>query len=59
MCCSVVVFSDEVGLQISRARTGIADTAFLARAFHKLLLNFTWWVNRKARTVSVRSQTAG
>jgi hypothetical protein len=27
--------------------TGEADTAFLERAFHKLLLNFTWWVNRK------------
>jgi hypothetical protein len=26
---------------------GERDTAFLERAFHKLLLNFTWWVNRK------------
>ena len=23
------------------------DRAFLERIFHKLLLNFTWWVNRK------------
>ena len=23
------------------------DMTFLARVFHKLLLNFTWWVNRK------------
>jgi hypothetical protein len=23
------------------------DRAFLARVFHKLLLNFSWWVNRK------------
>jgi hypothetical protein len=23
------------------------DTVFLERVFHKLLLNFTWWVNRK------------
>lgn len=23
------------------------DRSFLERAFHKLLLNFTWWVNRK------------
>jgi len=23
------------------------DYEFLARAFHKLLINFTWWVNRK------------
>ena len=28
---------------------GVADTAFLERMFHKLLLNFTWWVNRKDR----------
>ncbi len=27
--------------------TGAADRAFLERVFHKLLLNFTWWVNRK------------
>ena len=26
---------------------GGRDTAFLARVFQKLLLNFTWWVNRK------------
>ena len=26
---------------------GSRDRKFLARAFHKLLLNFTWWVNRK------------
>ena len=26
---------------------GSRDTDFLARMFHKLLLNFTWWVNRK------------
>jgi hypothetical protein len=26
---------------------GSADHAFLERVFHKLLLNFTWWVNRK------------
>jgi hypothetical protein len=26
---------------------GDHDTAFLERVFHKLLLNFTWWVNRK------------
>jgi hypothetical protein len=25
------------------------DRLFLARVFHKLLLNFTWWVNRKDR----------
>jgi hypothetical protein len=26
---------------------GERDRLFLRRAFHKLLLNFTWWVNRK------------
>jgi hypothetical protein len=26
---------------------GSTDVAFLERVFHKLLLNFTWWVNRK------------
>ena len=33
--------------EIDRERTGVADTAFLERVLHKLLLNFTWWVNRK------------
>ena len=28
-------------------RTGVPDYEFLAKAFHKLLLNFTWWINRK------------
>jgi hypothetical protein len=30
-----------------RARGGQGDVCFLERVFHKLLLNFTWWVNRK------------
>ena len=29
---------------------GKADLDWLERSFHKLLLNFTWWVNRKDRT---------
>ena len=33
--------------KIARRITGIADPGFLERVFHKLLLNFTWWVNRK------------
>ncbi|HSR66488.1 MAG TPA: glucosidase [Acidobacteriota bacterium] len=34
--------------QIDRKRRGNeGDLAFLERVFHKLLLNFTWWVNRK------------
>src|SRR5205807_4472624 len=34
--------------QIDRKqRGGHGDLAFLERVFHKLLLNFTWWVNRE------------
>src|SRR4029077_8747501 len=33
--------------QIHRKLTGEPDFAFLESVFHKLLLNFTWWVNRK------------
>jgi len=33
--------------QIDRKYNGTADRVFLERVFHKLLLNFTWWVNRK------------
>ncbi len=29
------------------ASRGERDRSFLRRAFHKLLINFTWWVNRK------------
>ena len=29
---------------------GARDVAFLKRVFHKLLLNFNWWVNRKDRS---------
>lgn len=32
---------------IDRRSTGKGDVEFLERIFHKLLLNFTWWVNRK------------
>ena len=28
-------------------RGGDGDREFLERVFHKLMLNFTWWVNRK------------
>lgn len=33
--------------QIERRLRGKADRSFLEKVFHKLLLNFTWWVNRK------------
>jgi hypothetical protein len=32
-----------------RNNNGKGDVAFLETIFHKLLLNFTWWVNRKDR----------
>jgi len=33
--------------KIEEKRRGVGDRQFLERVFHKLLLNFTWWVNRK------------
>ncbi|HEY6085395.1 MAG TPA: glucosidase [Nitrospira sp.] len=33
--------------KIEKKRKGAGDRRFLERVFHKLLLNFTWWVNRK------------
>ena len=33
--------------QIEKKRVGKGDRQFLARIFQKLMLNFTWWVNRK------------
>jgi hypothetical protein len=35
--------------ELSLVRHGQADVGFLKHAFQKLLLNFTWWVNRKDR----------
>jgi hypothetical protein len=33
--------------KIEKKRKGVGDRVFLERVFHKLLLNFTWWINRK------------
>jgi len=33
--------------KIEKRMRGKADREFLESVFHKLLLNFTWWVNRK------------
>ncbi len=33
--------------KIDAKQTGVADRDFLESIFHKLLLNFTWWVNKK------------
>ncbi|HVP81062.1 MAG TPA: glucosidase [Thermodesulfobacteriota bacterium] len=38
--------------RLERLRKGQGDLDWLERSFHKLLLNFTWWVNRKDRTGS-------
>ena len=39
--------SYKVYLIDKQKRGGRGDRAFLERIFHKLMLNFTWWVNRK------------
>ncbi|MGN6295502.1 MAG: MGH1-like glycoside hydrolase domain-containing protein [Ginsengibacter sp.] len=33
--------------KMDKEKTGVGDTLFLERTFQKLLINFTWWVNRK------------
>jgi hypothetical protein len=34
---------------MDRIRSGRADRAFLEKCFHKLLINFAWWVNKVDR----------
>lgn len=36
--------------RLEKASRGKGDVAWLERSFQKLLLNFTWWMNRKDRT---------
>ena len=36
--------------RLDKARTGEGDREWLKSCFQKLLLNFTWWVNRKDRS---------
>jgi Mannosylglycerate hydrolase MGH1-like glycoside hydrolase domain len=36
--------------RLESSRRGHGDIDWLERVFHKLLMNFTWWVNRKDRT---------
>ena len=38
--------------RLERMRHGEGDVDWLERSFHKLLLNFTWWVNQKDRSGS-------
>ncbi len=35
--------------EIDKQQSGKGDLTFLERVFHKLTLNFTWWVNREDR----------
>jgi glycogen debranching enzyme len=34
---------------MDRLRSGVADREFLEKCFHKLLINFAWWVNKVDR----------
>jgi hypothetical protein len=43
----VIAWAAKKVYDLEKARTGRGDRRFLKRVFHKLLLNFTWWVNRK------------
>ena len=36
--------------RLEKLRSGKGDIIWLERSFQKLLLNFTWWLNRKDRT---------
>jgi Mannosylglycerate hydrolase MGH1-like glycoside hydrolase domain len=36
--------------RLEKSQTGAGDIDWLKSSFQKLLLNFTWWVNRKDRT---------
>ena len=42
--------------RLEKARRGRGDIEWLERSFHKLLLNFTWWVNRKDRRAATCSK---
>src|SRR5262249_45572750 len=43
----VHAFATLYAYEIGKRRHGKGDIQFLRDAFKKLLLNFTWWVNRK------------
>ena len=36
--------------QAEKDRKGVGDILFLKKIFHKLIINFTWWANRKDAT---------
>ncbi|MDP9073777.1 MAG: glucosidase, partial [Actinomycetota bacterium] len=41
------IYQIEARARAARGEAGDGDLDFLERVFHKLVLNFTWWVNRK------------
>ena len=41
------IFEIEAQARAAQGEPGGGDLDFLERVFHKLVLNFTWWVNRK------------
>ncbi len=43
----VLALSARAVFEMEQRITGKADYQFIARVFQKMLLNFTWWVNRK------------
>jgi hypothetical protein len=47
--------------RLDKLRKGCGDTEWLEKSFHKLLMNFTWWVNRRtgAATISSRAGSSG
>ena len=46
----VHAFATIFAYRLEKAQTGVGDTEWLESCFHKLLLNFGWWVNREDRT---------
>ena len=42
--------------RLEKAQKGEGDTEWLKSCFQKLLLNFTWWVNRKDRSAETSSR---
>jgi hypothetical protein len=46
----VHAFAVKMVYDMEKASTGKGDLGFLSRSFNKLLINFTWWVNRKDRS---------
>jgi hypothetical protein len=43
----VHAFATSFIYEMERRQKGQGDVPFLRRAFHNLLLNFSWWINRK------------